>query len=249
MRGFLFISSVCTGLLACAHLSYSEAADLYDPYQNRSFKDAPIETFRYSWTGLYLGVHGSYAFGDSSSRNRVGRGTGDGFDDGFVGTEVDVEPDGFSGGIQIGYNQQEDRLVLGLEAEGGYFSVDDLTFGENFADVEYGFYGAFTGRIGYAQDRYLLYLKGGLALAEIKVDAGDVEGGLVDASDATSDDDFQIGYTVGGGVEYAFDETWTFKVEYLFADFEDTDTSNIDGDSFKHQHEIHSIKFGMNHKF
>ncbi|MEM7620164.1 MAG: outer membrane beta-barrel protein [Pseudomonadota bacterium] len=243
---FIFIILAVIVVISDAHIS--RAADLYDPYPRRAYTDQPADNFSYPWTGLYLGVHGGYAFGDSTSENKTAQGNGDGFDDGAA-TSLSLDPEGFSGGFQIGYNLQDNNLVLGFETEAGYMAADDKTLAENFADTSYRYYGVVAGRLGYAADKYLIYFKGGLALADIETEASDVEAGVIDASDFTRSDDVRVGYAIGAGLEHAFEQVWTFKVEYLFMDFEDDDSTNTDGDVFTHQHEIHSVKFGINHRF
>ena len=66
------------------------------------------------------------------------------------------------------------------------------------------------GRAGYAFDRILLFATGGLALANVQ---------LAITSPGASVSNVEAGWTVGAGVEYAFADMWTAKIEYLFLDF------------------------------
>jgi outer membrane immunogenic protein len=61
-----------------------------------------------------------------------------------------------------------------------------------------------------AQRRTLLFATGGLALANVQ---------LAVTNPAASTSDVEAGWTVGAGVEYAFADMWTAKIEYLFVDF------------------------------
>ena len=63
--------------------------------------------------------------------------------------------------------------------------------------------------IGYAFDRFLPYFTGGAAF-------GDVKGTTPRASAAPARP--QFGWTVGGGIEYAFLDNWSAKIEYLYVD-------------------------------
>ncbi len=69
-----------------------------------------------------------------------------------------------------------------------------------------------TGRLGYAFDRVLVYAKGGGAwvgnnnLTLLNVGTG----GTVAFGTSSSN----TGWVVGGGLEYAFFNNWTAKVEY-----------------------------------
>ena len=224
------------------------AADLGNyERRNRDYGD-PIVVDRsyFSWTGFYIGGHLGYGWGSSSTSNLPGIGNGDGFDgnaDGFA-----VQPYGWLAGVSVGYNWQYDHFIFGLEADLGYLGADDTQ--ENaggFAIVEYGGYGTLTGRIGYADDRWLFYAKGGLALANIENTAGAFTGGDIDPSDFTSVDETRAGWTLGVGVEYAFQRDLSMKIEYLYMDFGADRSSNFDGDRFEHENDIHTIKVGLNY--
>jgi outer membrane immunogenic protein len=55
---------------------------------------------------------------------------------------------------------------------------------------------------------------------------------------------FTVGYTVGGGVEYAFSDTLSGLLEYRYTDVGNTDhTGNIfDGDfTYDHENAFHSV--------
>ena len=64
------------------------------------------------------------------------------------------------------------------------------------------------GRVGYAFDRFLPYITGGLAVGDIKASRPGFAGG----------DDTNVGWTVGGGLEFVIAGNWTAKAEYLYVD-------------------------------
>lgn len=146
--------------ILAASVSFSQAADELG---------APINDIRFDWTGVYIGAHGGKADGDYRLIQS----------DGF-GPTVDV--DGFVGGGTIGYNWQQDGIVFGVEADistgldgttpqgtsvpGGVVICGD---GDCNTDVEC--FGTVRGRVGMANDRWLLYATGGFAW-------GEVEGGI-----------------------------------------------------------------------
>jgi opacity protein-like surface antigen len=37
------------------------------------------------------------------------------------------------------------------------------------------------------------------------------------------------------------------KVEYLYMDFDDDRSGNLDGDVFQHENDIHTLKVGLNY--
>ena len=79
-------------------------------------------------------------------------------------------------------------------------------------------FGTVRGRVGYAQDHWLAYVTGGWAFGH-----GSVSGtgtatpaGTVTAFSASQD---YSGWTLGGGLEWAFMDRWSVKAEYLYIDF------------------------------
>src|SRR5262245_57193146 len=80
------------------------------------YKDTgPISSPAFNWSGLYVGAHAGYGWGDVKS------GAIDAYDpiDEYVGSMPGVKYDmsGTIGGVQIGYNFQFNRMVLGIEAD------------------------------------------------------------------------------------------------------------------------------------
>lgn len=73
----------------------------------------------------------------------------------------------------------------------------DLNANYEFGDRD-GFQGNIRGRAGVAHDRFLLYGTAGLA--------------GIDAAD------FETGYTVGGGLEYAHSDNTSVRFDYAFTD-------------------------------
>jgi opacity protein-like surface antigen len=118
---------------------------------------APIVA-AYNWTGFYVGGHAGTTWGQTDWL----------FTD--AGTTVDPRFAGVLGGGQVGFNYQVGSWVFGVEADGswtnakgarpcpnGFFFVC-----ENHIDSLF----TVTGRIGFAVDRALFYVKGGYAAAD-----------------------------------------------------------------------------------
>ena len=230
--------------LAAAARGPASAADLGD--YNRSYKDygdpIVVPSTYFSWTGFYIGGHVGYGWGTSSS-NALTPGAFDGAAGGY-----EMDPSGWLGGATIGYNWQTDSFVFGLEADLGYLGAEDgKSNAVGFANTEYGGYGTLTGRMGYTEDRWLLYAKGGFAFADIENTAGAVSGGVVDPGDFTKLHEVKAGWALGVGVEHAFQRDVSLKVEYLYMDFGDDWSGNPDGDLFSHDNNIHTLKVGLNY--
>ena len=107
---------------------------------------------------------------------------------------------------------------------------------------------AVTLRLGYAWDRVLWYVTGGLAWAhnEISFAAAAPGFGVVGSSDNT-----HVGWTVGGGVEWAFADPWSVKLEYLFMDFGNESYFGGPGavGGFDADAQIHTFKIGLNYRW
>jgi len=157
----------------------------------------------YNWSGFYVGVNAGIGWANSGNVT---------VSDPKLGAQsIGVDSrDGFIGGGQLGYNIQYGAFVWGVETDIQYANIgSSINWGpygrlgvSSGGSGEY--FGTLRGRVGYAIDRTLLYLTGGLAY-----------GGLNSSpfgGNATSN----VGYALGGGVEYAFTEHWTAKVEALY---------------------------------
>ena len=201
----------------------------------------------FSWTGFYIGAHLGYGWGSSSSFNVPTAGNGDAFDGPIDG--IETSPAGWLGGVTVGYNYQLDNILVGVEADLGYLGAEDDESNDfGFQDVEYGGYGTLTARLGYTEDRWLFYVKAGLAFAQITTEAGALTGGGdIDPSDYTSQDETETGWALGAGIEHAIQPNISLKVEYLYMDFGEDRSGNFDGDTFFHEHDIHTLKVGVNY--
>ena len=71
------------------------------------------------------------------------------------------------------------------------------------------------GRVGYAWDRWLPYVTGGVAFGDIEANRTGFAG----------NSDTNAGWTIGAGIEGVIAGNWTAKLEYLYADLGDTTCS------------------------
>jgi outer membrane immunogenic protein len=203
----------------------------------------PVEP-GFTWTGAYIGLHVGGAWGDKDWTIAS--------DDGPTFTSHEVS--GFIGGAQIGYNWQFDRIVAGAEAEVSWANVDGDNPCPNPAAVcgtEIRWMGSATARLGMAMNRFLIYGKGGVAFADEEYFANFP---LVPFDDA-SGDDTRVGWTVGVGGEYAINDKWSAKLEYMYADFGSEtvdlhfDVDGIFAGTQDIEQQLHTVKFGINYHF
>lgn len=190
----------------------------------------------HNWTGFYIGLNAGQSWGKTTANYSQAAG---GFDYGQPQCDTGcllpftLNPKGFLGGGQVGYNYQTGIWVWGVEADiqwrnredtaGFIFTTypDTLTLKDSQK-----WFGTMRGRIGLTPaptNNWLLYATGGLAYG--KFDHTVVQSYAGGATQATSTSPTKVGWTVGGGVEYALQRNWSLGAEYLYMDF-GSDTLN-----------------------
>ena len=165
----------------------------------------------FTWTGFYLGVNAGYGL----------RGAPGSFNDAAYGSVSQTSRDrgGFVGGAQAGYNYQftpGSGVVVGFETDiqGTAFAKADAAY---LGTTPYysvrpslDYFGTVRGRVGYAFDRVLIYGTGGFAYG------GGLASSYASAYTGTLPSSTSTGYTVGGGLEYAFTDKLSAKIEALY---------------------------------
>jgi outer membrane immunogenic protein len=222
----------------------------------------------FDWTGPYAGVHLGYGWGDPAVHV-------DPLPHNFVSPDqapstIHPGPTGIVGGVQAGYNYQMGRFVAGIEADftgsamSGSKSVSPIPFtdGSTFpgavsAHEETNWFGTLRPRLGYTvTPTLLIYGTGGLAYGNVSYSANTNFVPPGTATDPASFSKTQVGWTAGGGVEYAFSKHWTVKAEYLYMNLGSESVIGNpslpnppfqEGYSWKTTTNI--INFGVNYKF
>ena len=173
------------------------------------------------------------------------------------------------GGGTLGCNWQAmgSPIVVGAEGETGYMRLNASTidpystpFGGDTADTTVigNWYGAITGRAGWAADRALFYAKAGVGFTGLKsavvdsCNAAPCGTGLLNASSGGT----QAFWVAGGGIEWAWTGNWTLKMEYLFLGLNENRVCGpgggaVAGSAFCSNHAldgIHTTKLAVNYK-
>lgn len=194
---------------------------------------ADIAPAAYSWTGFYAGLNAGAAFGGADMNNRV--------TDAFLTSafadeyksqyqrSMNASDTGFSAGAELGYNWQVSNLLLGVETDFNYAGLQasqkrvyDVTDPQIFSEdqrfsSEVNWFGTARVRIGFlASDQLLIYGTGGLAYGNVDASFHQTESSSYDWKG--SDSSTRLGWTLGGGAEYAFDNNWSVGAEYLYVD-------------------------------
>jgi opacity protein-like surface antigen len=220
----------------------------------------------YYWTGAYIGGFAGAGLGD--------------FHQGFINGLAEPRIAGFIGGGQLGYNYQAGALVYGLEGDGGWTNANGstacapLTGNTGVAEVPLfnmtcnartDWVATLAGRLGYAWDRTLWYVKAGGAWGDetvsITCNLGALNGtptiptgqkcanpagavtNVINASDT------RLGWTVGGGVEFGLSPNWSTKAEFAYVDLGNRNITGSDGTVVNAGLRIAEVKIGLNYRF
>jgi outer membrane immunogenic protein len=188
----------------------------------------------FSWSGFYVGMNAGYGFGNSSWTD-----TGTGASTGNFSVK------GALVGGTIGYNMQLGSWVFGLEGDIDWSNITGSTTSViclGTCTTSNSWLGTARGRIGYAFDRFLPYFTGGAAFGNIKAS---------NSPGTTSFTSAQVGWTAGGGLEYAFFANWSAKVEYLYVDLGKAgcDTVCIFASPADVTLKTNVVRAGINYKF
>lgn len=196
---------------------------------------APTPIF--SWTGFYLGGQIGYAWATNTLAS---------YGPYYSYSGVNYSPNGVVGGAHVGYNYQMNQFVLGLEGdvEGSGVS-QNYGFGPTLHRASIPVQGTIRGRFGFALDRALLYVTGGAAFAGVDTSYQSWMG--YDSLSRSS-----AGWTIGGGLEYAFTPEWSARAEYRYTDlgsFTDYVSAPGPGSSVTNHLTSHTVRLGFSYHF
>ncbi len=212
---------------------------------------APVSA--YNWTGCYIGgnLGGGWSRQDQHRTDRIGVGAAAPAD---YGSETDS---GFVGGGQVGCDYQfAATWVVGIRGQFDWASLSGShalpTFPTFTMHDKTTSFGTGTVRLGYSvQPTVLVYGQGGVAWIRNKDTLLQPNGSLSESASWT-----EIGWTVGGGVEWAFAPNWSVFAEYNYMDF---GTNSIQfnaapglvpvGEHIHVKQTVQTILVGLNYRF
>jgi outer membrane immunogenic protein len=196
----------------------------------------------YNWSGIYVGAQAGYAWSDARY-------------DAFDYATVDYDPNGLFGGAYAGYNYQlQNNIVLGIDADINFSGIDSdgsLTWAsgsdpdDHIGHSKVKWTGAIRGRVGYALDRFMPYIAGGLSVARFQFDLDHDGTGNMDFEEERS----LTGWNLGAGFDYAATDNIIVRAEYRYSDFGSRSFDNDWADDSKIDLKTHDIRLGVAYKF
>lgn len=217
-------SLLVAGLLAAAVVP-AVAADI--PVKARPVVPVVVA---YNWSGCYVGGNIGGKWGNSSVD--VFSGAVPGNAAASLSFDRSNTEGSFIGGGQLGCNWQApgSGWVLGFEGDfdwqrlrqrrvlAGAVPPQPFLLGDAF-DLRSDWQASARIRVGYAWDRWMLYLTGGAAFTDLEVGNVFIPTPLdgVPAGSFGSDRKTIFGGTFGGGIEYAFSNNWSAGVEARYS--------------------------------
>jgi outer membrane immunogenic protein len=182
----------------------------------------------YSWSGFYVGLNGGYGLGDDPFNQSL---TTTGITE-SSSINSRVNPNGAIFGGQFGYNYQSGHAVFGVEGDFQWSGQRDtagcgieciaapgLAFIAGSAEQDIKWFGTARGRLGWADNGWLLYITGGGAWAGIDATTAFSESGLgINLAQSNTTSFTRGGWVVGAGAEVRIFGPWSAKFEYLFMD-------------------------------
>jgi outer membrane immunogenic protein len=212
---------------ACAALALTAVAGPEPLPSGKEMKQvAPAPPPECNWTGFYIGLNVGGQFGHAENTDV------DGYNSvsNTISLDTTDKPWGYDqsgvvAGGQVGYNYQWNWVVLGVEADGGYMNLDGsgrepdrfLMRNDVIGHSDSDFYTTVRGRLGFAFGHWLFYgTGGGIGVNwETRVTDDCFTGNCGTGTINAHKEEFDWGWTGGGGVEYMLGCHWTVRAEYL----------------------------------
>lgn len=166
------------------------------------------------WSGPYVGAYAGAGLGQLDVQ--------------FDGVNpADTDLNGFAGGGLAGWSLQFGSVVVGLEGDVGLsaqhgtvegsvtLGPPDVPGTHHYTDkFDKNWEAHLRARVGWACGDLLVFASGGLAVAGIEFGYQSIHDQSYDWDSET-----QLGWTAGAGLDYAVDENFSVRLEYLYDDY------------------------------
>jgi len=193
----------------------------------------------HNWAGFYVGGQAGYVMGTTNANDGV--------------DSSDIDYDGWLGGVTLGYNHKINNLVLGIEGDYSWGNVSGSGDGgpgwgcgtTDTCTFEVNELGTLRVRVGYDMGNILPYVTAGAAFGKTHGElSGECPGTVWCGDDSVS------GWAAGAGAEFALNNNWSAKAEYLYVDLgRSRFGSGNGGPGFGAEYQFHTVRVGANYRF
>ena len=240
-----FLTLVAAVGLGAALTQSASAADLSMP---PIYRGPPPAYF--TWTGWYVGLNGGGGWGQTNHTATVNA----------AGlppvTTNNFNTSGWLGGGTIGYNYQMGQWLVGAEADldwsnirgtfNGTVPVAGVGAAAFSLSSQLNWLDTTRVRVGWVWDHALFYGTAGAAVGGVTATAAaSAAAGGLGAAVTAADTQTRFGWTAGAGVEYAFNNYLSAKVEYMYVNLGTQTQINVDSVKFN----TNIVRAGVNLHF
>jgi len=191
------------------------------------------------WSGFYIGVQGSYVTGKNHWQQTAP-----------FSQSIEGNMNGVLFGIVGGWNFQNNNLIYGVELDSSFGKADALSVnnpgppsflcGSAGCKTEISNFSTFRSRIGYTFGNTLPYFTAGVAVARARADAPRA---IINLTDTVS------GFVFGVGIEHAFSNHISGKIEYIHTDLGDFSIPTNCSINCTSPIEFGLLRAGLNYQF
>jgi opacity protein-like surface antigen len=223
------------------------------------------------WSGFYAGgflgatssdsdvstVTGRLQYFDATDARQIARVGKDQINQGYA-----------VGGLVGGYGQQFGNVLVGIEASANTLSLNKERVTRQEMDANPGsqsvikqsvsadWMAGLRLRLGWAERNWLTYVTGGVAATRLKLNASYTDNAFSGFSQG-SKSDFVTGWSLGFGGEYAMNQNWSLRGEYLYTRFghisttSDVTSTNNSGGTLDHKADLdnRTLFVGVTYRF
>lgn len=237
---------ITTSVLALVAITGAHAADVIQPQPVTPVYTVPA----FSWTGFYVGAQVGWSWADAKVDTNLVPPIYD-----FGRNVFSPDPDGLLAGAYLGFNYDfGNNFVAGLETDFAWSDLDNTdtyilpsVYGVLDTNAKQKWAGATRVRLGYAADRFLPYIAGGVAYGKV-----DVTITRTDPSGRkfpNSGSETFVGWTAGAGVDYAVTDNILLRFEYRYTDLGSKNFSFEDTLKHETSYKTNDVRVGVAYKF
>jgi outer membrane immunogenic protein len=215
-------------------------SDLFEPVVSPA--STHEDNARYDWTGLYAGVSAGMSLANVDHYYDRQNGNND-------HGQVWIDAAGMNASALVGYNHHlGNNWVIGAEAELGFIGLNEeeiVIKDDDVLRIDTGMFGTARFRAGYAFDRFLPYVTGGVGFIDIENNGGNP----ANAARYNVVEDVRFALAFGVGADYAFTDNIVGRIEYLHLNTAEFEDRNLENEMMSWDNDINMLRAAMTYRF